>query len=101
MVSSVSACELIGLPTLVVQAAGIDWGVTVDAYLMDAARVGDRITAMVYCDLSGISSDGMTVVTPELRMVKQEGGYTLVQSMTGLDHYVIVSELSEHSSNGT
>ena len=98
--SSVSACELIGLPPLVVQAAGIDWGVTVDAYLMDAARVGDRITAMVYCDLSGVSSDGMTVVTPELRMVKEEGGFTLVQSITGLDHYVIVSELSERSHIG-
>ncbi|TVT84285.1 hypothetical protein QU606_19375 [Pseudomonas sp. OVF7] len=100
MVSSVSACELVGLPPLVVQAAGIDWGVTVDAYLMNAARVGDRITAMVYCDLSGVGSDGMTVVTPKLRMVKQEGGYTLVQSMTGLDHYVIVSELSERSQIG-
>lgn len=88
-----SACELIELPHQVVQAAGIDWGVTIDAYLLDAARVGDRFTALVYCDLSGASSDGMTVVTPEVRTVGEQDGYTLVQSMTGHDYYVIVSEL--------
>lgn len=90
-----SACKLIGLPPLVVQAAGIDWGVTVDAYLMAAARVGDRLTAMVYCDLSGVNSDGMTVVTPSVRAVAEKGGYTLVRSATGNDNYVIVSELTE------
>lgn len=98
--SSVSACELIELPPLVGQAAGIDWGVTVDAYLMEAARVGDRVTARVYCDLSGVISDGMTVATPELRIVRQKGDYTLVQSVTGRDHYVIVSELLERSVGG-
>ncbi|WP_457383657.1 hypothetical protein [Pseudomonas sp. TE6349] len=90
-----SACELIGLPPRVVQAAGIDWGVTVDAYLMDAARVGNRVTAMVYCDLSGISSNGMTVVTPEVRVVEQKGGYTLVRSLSGMDHYVIISAMPD------
>lgn len=95
MVSSVSACELIGLPQQVEQATRVDWGVTIDAYLMDAAQVGDRITALVYCDLSGVSSDGMTVVTPEVRAVRQVRGFTLLRSLTGQDHYVIVSKLSE------
>ncbi|WP_372242064.1 hypothetical protein [Pseudomonas sp. Fl4BN1] len=91
--SSLSACELIELPLQVVQAAKIDWDVTIDAYLLDAARVGDRLTALVYGDLSRVSSDGMTVVTPEVRAVRQVSGFTLVRSLTGLDHYVIVSEL--------
>ena len=93
--SSVSACELIGLPQQVEQATRVAWGVKIDAYLMDAAQVGDRITALVYCDLSGVSSDGMTVVTPEVRAVRQVRGFTLVRSLTGQDHYVIVSKLSE------
>lgn len=95
MVSRVIASELIGLPHQIVAAADVDWGVTVDAYLMDAARVGHRFTAVVYCDLSGASSDGMTVVTPEVRMVGQVNGYTLVRTLTGSDHYVIASKLLE------
>lgn len=90
-----SVCELIGLPAQVAQAAGIDWGVTVDAYLMDTARVGDRLTALVYCDLSGVSSDGMTIVTPQVSAVEQRAGFTLMRSVGGKDHYVIVSELPE------
>lgn len=95
MVSSVSAYELIGLPQQVEQATRVAWGVKIDAYLMDAAQVGDRITALIYCDLSGVSSNGMTVVTPEVRAVRQVRGFTLVRSLTGQDHYVIVSKLSE------
>jgi hypothetical protein len=95
MVSKVIASELIGLPQQVVAAADIDWGVTVDAYLMDAARVGQRFTATVYCDLSGVSCDGMTVVTPEVRMVGQVNGCILVRTLTGSDHYVIASKLLE------
>ena len=90
-----SACELIELPLKVVQAAGVGWGVTVDAYLLNAARVGDRFTAQVYCDLSSISSNGMTVVTPEVRVVEQKGGFTLVRSLSGMDHYVIVSAIPD------
>ena len=93
--SRVSACELIGLPQQVEQATRVAWGVKIDAYLMDAAQVGDRITALIYCDLSGVSSNGMTVVTPEVRAVRQVRGFTLVRSLTGQDHYVIVSKLSE------
>ena len=94
---SVSACELIELPPKVVQAAGVGWGVTVDAYLLNAARVGDRFTALVYCDLSGISSNGMTVVTPEVHVVEQKGGFTLVRSLSGMDHYVIVSAMPDNA----
>ena len=81
----------------VVWASDIEWGVTVDAYLMDAARVGNRYAALVYRDLSGVSCDGMTVVTPEVRTVSERGGYTLVRSLCGEDHYVVVSELPEGS----
>ncbi len=89
-----SACEKIPLPMGVVWATDIDWGVTVDAYLMNAARVGNRYAALVYRDLSGASCDGMTVVTPEVRTVSERGGYTLVRSLCGADHYVVVSELA-------
>lgn len=95
-----SACELIGLPPQVVQAAGINWGVTVDAFLMDAARVGDRFAALVYCDLSGVNLDGMTIVTPEVCVVDHVNGYTLVRSLTKSDHYVIASELAEAAVEG-
>ncbi|WP_232248867.1 hypothetical protein [Pseudomonas putida] len=66
---------------------------TIDAYLLDAAMVGNRYTARVYQDLSGVNADGMTVVTPEVRAVREQGGFTLVRSLGGHDHYVIVSKL--------
>ncbi|HDS1692666.1 MULTISPECIES: hypothetical protein [Pseudomonas] len=94
---NVSACESIELPMEVVKAARIGWGVTIDAYLVDSARVGGRLTGLVYCDLSGVSADGMTVVTPPVRDVRQVNGYTLVRSVTGRDHYVIVSKLLERA----
>lgn len=90
-----SACEQTGLPMRVVRASGIEWGITIDAYLMNAARVGDRYTALVYGDQSGAISNGMTVVTPPVRAVEQRGGFTLMRSLGGNDHYVIVSELPE------
>lgn len=89
-----SACEKIPLPMRAVWATDIDWGVTVDAYLMNAARVGNRYAALVYRDLSGVSCDGMTVVTPEVRTVSTQDGYTLLRSLCGRDHYVVVSELA-------
>jgi len=79
----------------VVRASSIEWGITIDAYLINAARVGDRYTALVYGDQSGAISDGMTVVTPPIRAVEQRGGFTLMRSLGGNDHYVIVSELPE------
>ncbi|CRM32998.1 hypothetical protein ACIQRH_00920 [Pseudomonas sp. NPDC090964] len=88
-----SVCELIELPTWVVRASAVDWGVTVDGYLVNAARVGDRYAAIVYGDQSGVIRDGMTVVTPSVRAVEQRSGFTLVRSRSGDDHYVIVTEL--------
>lgn len=88
-----SVCELIELPTWVVRASAVDWGVTVDGYLVNAARVGDRYAAIVYGDQSGGIRDGMTVVTPSVRAVEQRSGFTLVRSRSGDDHYVIVTEL--------
>ncbi|KRP60169.1 MULTISPECIES: hypothetical protein [Pseudomonas] len=87
-------CELTEFPVRVVRATVIEWGVTIDAYLLDAAMVGNRYTGLVYQDLSGVNADGMTVVTPEVRSVRQQGGFTLVRSLGGHDHYVIVSKLS-------
>lgn len=87
-------CELTEFPARVARATVIEWGVTIDAYLLDAAMVGNRYTARVYQDLSGVNADGMTVVTPEVRAVREQGGFTLVRSLGGHDHYVIVSKLS-------
>lgn len=87
-------CELTEFPVRVVRATVIEWGVTIDAYLLDAAMVGNRYTGLVYQDLSGVNADGMTVVTPEVRSVRQQGGFTLVRSLGGHDHYVIVCKLS-------
>lgn len=90
-----SACEWVGLPVEVAQASDIDWGVLIDAFLVDAARVGNRYTAVVYRDHSGASCDGMTVITPEVFAVGEKEGCTLLRSLTGRDHYVIVSQLAE------
>ena len=90
-----SPCKLVETPSQVSQASDIEWGVLVDAYLVDAASVGDRYVAMVYGDLSGRSCDGMTVVTPPVRTLEERGGYTLLRSVSGGDHYVVASRLAE------
>jgi len=54
------------VPGAVIRARAMDWGVTIDAYLYGAARVGERYAAIVYGDKSGASLDGMTVATPPL-----------------------------------
>ncbi len=89
-----SACEQMEHPPGVIRATAIEWDVTVDAYLMNAARVGNRYAAVVYRDLSGVILDGMTVFTPQVRPVEVRQGYLLVRSLDGGDHYVIVSEHS-------
>lgn len=101
--SSVSACELTELPVWVLQAGDVEWGVKVDAYLVGAARVGNRYTALVYRDLAGASRDGMTVITPEVRAIAQKSGYTLLRSFLGgsEDHYVIASELKVRMAEAT
>jgi hypothetical protein len=80
------------LPTEVTQAMTCDWGVFVDAYLMDAARVGDRYAARAFCDQSGALTDGMTVVTPKVQQIASRGSYKLLRAWNVDDHYVLVTE---------
>lgn len=83
------------VPREVIQAQGIDWGVMVDAYLVDAARVGRSYAALVYNDQSSLNSDGMTVATPPLVLVESRAGFKLMRSLNGTDHFVIASELND------
>jgi hypothetical protein len=80
-------------PGAVIRAQAMDWGVTIDAYLYDAARVGQRYAAVVYEDKSGASLDGMTVATPPLELVKTHSGFKLMRTSSGEHHFLIVSEL--------
>jgi hypothetical protein len=70
----------------------MNWGVIVDAYLVDAAKVGDRFAATLFFDHSGVIGDGQTVVTPPLRKLSQREDFYLMQSECGRDHYIIVSK---------
>ena len=79
------------LPAEIVKARDIDWAVHIDAYLTQAAKVGDRYVALVYGDRSGVSLDGMTVATPPIECVLVRGGFKLMRSVGG-DYYVIASE---------
>jgi hypothetical protein len=81
-----------GVPSLVVVASKIDWGVAIDAYLFDAARIGDRYAAQAYFDLSGKIGDGMTVVTPPVTELARKDGFVMLRSFCGKDYYVIVTE---------
>ncbi|GAB0076351.1 hypothetical protein TOC8171_17510 [Pseudomonas syringae] len=83
------------LPAAVERAMTYDWGVLVDAYLMDAGRVGDRYAATVFCDRSGRARDGMTVATPAVEHISTQGGFQLLRAVAASDHYVIVSELPQ------
>ncbi|WP_434120329.1 hypothetical protein [Pseudomonas fortuita] len=76
----------------VVRAQREDWGVIVDAYLSQAGRVGNRYAATVFSDLSGVSADGMTIVTPPLELLEERVGFKLMRSFSGKDHFVITSE---------
>jgi hypothetical protein len=80
------------IPSQVLMACSIDWGVTVDAYLMGAARIGDRYAAEAYLDSSGKIKDGMTVITPDVTHVTSKAGFVMVRSLSQKDHYVIVTE---------
>ncbi|WP_202633599.1 hypothetical protein [Pseudomonas syringae] len=80
-------------PGAVIRAQSMDWGVTIDAYLYDAARVGQRYAAIVYGDKSGASLDGMTVATPPLELVKAESDFKLMRTPSGKHHFLIVREL--------
>ena len=80
------------LPDEVVQAMSLDWGVIVDAYLLDGARVGDRYAAIAFGDCSGVVPDGATIATVPVRCVAFEGPFKLLQTFNGNDHYVLVTE---------
>ncbi|WP_313326067.1 hypothetical protein [Pseudomonas qingdaonensis] len=76
-----------------VKAQAHDWGVPVDAYLIDAADFESRLVAYVYADLSGRLDDGMTIVTPPVELISQYKGMALFRTMCGKDNYVLVSRL--------
>lgn len=80
------------IPADVEKASRINWGVLVDAYLINAARVGSRYAGTLFLDCAGSISNGETVVTPPVRNLTSRGNFYLVQSACGKDHYVIVSE---------
>ncbi|MEE4075173.1 hypothetical protein V2I49_07500 [Pseudomonas viridiflava] len=82
------------IPAQVAIARLIDWGVSIDAFLVDAARVGTRFAASVYLDRSGASVNGMTIATPPVYPVMTIQGFEMVRSVCGSDYYVIVSRLS-------
>lgn len=82
------------VPLEVQAAKSQDWGVMIDAFLMHAAPVGSKYTGSVYCDRSGVSLDGTTVVTPPVIRVAQKNGMTLLRSICGNDHYVVVTPFS-------
>lgn len=73
------------------EARQIDWGVMVDAYLTDAAPVGERYAACAHRVQSGAIRDGMTVVTPPVVCLREVGSFSLVRSHSSQDHYVIIT----------
>ncbi|RJX54365.1 hypothetical protein C6380_05195 [Pseudomonas syringae pv. actinidiae] len=75
-------------------AQAIQWGVLVDAYLTNAAAVGEVYAASLYHDHSHRIEDGTTVVTPPVQTVRREHGFTLLRSLCGTDHYVLVTEFN-------
>lgn len=83
----------IPLPNEVRRAQKVNWGVLVDAYLMQAAPVGNRFAAVAYADQSGRIADGTTVATAPVRSIAIRGGFQLLQTLDASDHYVLVTEL--------
>lgn len=81
------------IPLKVLAARRIEWGVIVDAYLTDVAKVGARYSAIAFADRSGLIGDGEIVATPPARPVEEQQGFVLLQSYCGRDHYVVVSWL--------
>lgn len=91
----IGGSDQVEVPPEVEIARAIDWGVPIDAYLTNAARVGARFAASVYLDRSGVSANGMTVITPPVREVARIQGLEMLQSISGTDHYVIVTRMSD------
>jgi hypothetical protein len=88
------------LPNAVVQAMNLDWGVLIDACLFNAARVGNRFAATVFCDRSGVVPDGVTVATKPVRLIAIRGTFKLFQTLDGADHYIVVTENDAGALNG-
>ncbi|WP_337153684.1 hypothetical protein [Pseudomonas protegens] len=99
-VARCSVSDVPPVPLKVFAAKRIQWGVMVDAYLTNAAKVGTRYSAMAFSDRSGLIQDGETVATPPAKVVDEQQGFVLLQSFCGGDHYVVVSwlEASAHPS---
>ncbi|ARD13741.1 hypothetical protein [Pseudomonas savastanoi] len=85
--------EDVDIPPQVAAARLIDWGVSIDAFLVNAARVSTRFAASVYLDRSGALANGMTIATPPVYQIMTIQGFELVRSVCGSDNYVIVSRL--------
>lgn len=81
------------VPTEVSHAQKVNWGVFVDAYLMNAARVGNRIAAVAYADQSGLIANGTTVATAPVRLIASVNGFKLFQTLDANDYYVLVTEM--------
>lgn len=98
-----SADDVTPIPLQVLAAKRIKWGVVIDAYLIDVARVGARYSAMAFSDRAGLIEDGETVATPPAQAVAEQQGFVLLRSITGRDHYVVVNwlEADEASTNAS
>jgi len=81
------------LPIEVSRAQQVNWGVFVDAYLVNAAKIGNRFAAEAYGDRSGLIVDGTTVATAPVRSIACVNGFRLLQTLDAGDHYVLVTEL--------
>ena len=82
------------MPPEVMRAQAVEWGVLVDAYLVQGARVGNRFAAVAYADHSGNIADGMTIATGPVQLIRSIAGFKLLQTLDQADHYVLVSELA-------
>lgn len=83
------------IPPAVLAASNEQWGVLIDAYLVDAVRVGSRVAATAYFDLSGSIDDGSTVATPPVKTVERRESFVLLQTLCGSDYYVIAESRSD------
>lgn len=79
------------IPAEVLLASEVQWGVPVDAYLIHAAKVGDRYAGVAYLDQSGGILDGSTVATPPVKAISKKHDFVLLQTLSGRDHYVIAA----------
>lgn len=91
-----SVVNAVAIPSDVLTAQRIQWGVFVDAYLTQAARVGARYAASVFLDRAGLIPNGTTIATPEVETVGEKQGFVLLRSLCGSDHYVIANWLVDH-----